>query len=50
MKDAITHSRVIGEGAYRTCRVGLICRIGLIGRICRIAWSSERTSGAPIHA
>jgi hypothetical protein len=47
MKDAITHSRVIGEGAYRTCR---ICRIGRIGRICRIAWSSERTSGAPIHA
>jgi len=44
MKDAITHSRVIGEGAYRTGQ------IGRIGRICRIAWSSERTSGAPIHA
>jgi hypothetical protein len=47
MKDAITHSRVIGEGAYRTCRIG---RIGPICQICRIAWSSERTSGAPIHA
>jgi len=44
MKDAITHSRVIGEGAYRTCR------IGLIGRICRIALSSALISGAPIHA
>jgi hypothetical protein len=44
MKDAITHSRVIGEGAYRTCR------IGPIGQICRIALSSARTSGAPIHA